>query len=290
MTGLHAQPLILGFVADLMFAVKIEQIVTKLDYRVKWIERAGQITPQDDDSSQMVPGESQFAETLSGPGTNLLDLITLDRPALIIFDLSNAQIPWRRWIALVKSVPSTRRIPVICFGSHVEVETMQAARSAGADAVLARSRFSADLPGLIHKYASIPDYAAIEAACQLSLSAKAIQGLEEFNRGEYFEAHEFLEAAWNEDDSVGCELYRAILQIAVAYLQITRQNYNGAMKMFLRVRQWMDPLPGECRGVDIDHLREDSEQVRRALVELGSQHMAEFDLGLLKPVKYTVDG
>ncbi len=290
MTSPHPPPLILGFVADLIFAVKIEQAAARMNFRVKWIERAGQIAPQGEDPDHNLPGEGQLGEPLEGPGANLLDLITLDRPALIIFDLSNSHIPWRRWIALVKSVPSTRRIPLICYGSHVDVQTLNAARSAGADAVLARSRFTSDLPELIQKYASIPDYAAIETACQDTLSAKALKGLEEFNRGEYFEAHEYLEAAWNEDDSVGCELYRTILQIAVAYLQITRRNYNGAMKMFLRVRQWMDPLPGECRGVDIARLREDSERVLLTLVELGSQHMGEFDLQLLKPVKYKVDG
>jgi hypothetical protein len=47
------------------------------------------------------------------------------------------------------------------------------------------------------------------------------------------------------------EVYRAVLQVAVAYFQIERGNYNGAAKMFLRLRQWIDPLPDYCRGIDI---------------------------------------
>lgn len=274
-------PLIVAFVADLMFATKIETVANRMNYQVKWIERAEQVAPPDPLAPRRQP-----AEHLVGPGAVLLDELTLVRPALIIFDLGNAAIPWRSWVALIKSVPSTRRIPVLCFGSHVDVDILQAARSAGADAVLARSRFVSDLPDLIQKYARVPDYDALERTCREELSDLALKGLQEFNQGEYFEAHESLEDAWNADETPGRELYRAILQVAVAYLQIERRNYNGAVKMFLRVRQWIDPLPGECRGVDIDQLRSDAEKVRQALIALGPERIEEFDKGLLHPVRY----
>jgi CheY-like chemotaxis protein len=273
--------LIVAFVADLIFASKIENAAGRLNYRVQWVERAEQVAPPDPSAPLRQP-----AEHLVGPGAVLLDRLTLERPALIIFDLGNSDIPWKRWIPLIKSVPSTRRIPVLCFGSHVDVTTMQAAKSAGADAVLARSRFVNDLPELIEKYAIVPDYEGLERTCQEPLSKLAIKGLQEFNRGEYFEAHESLEDAWNEDSSPGRELYRAILQIAVAYLQIERQNYNGTIKMFLRVRQWIDPLPGECRGVDIDQLRVDAERVRQEVLALGPERIGDFNRRLFRPVQY----
>lgn len=293
MTDMGNSPLIVGFVADLFFAVKIEDVARRLGYRVEWIENAGQFDPQKDeqpalpfDPLSLDPAPRQLGEHLVGPGAALMDKLTRLQPALLIFDLGNAGVPWRAWIALIKSAPATRRLPLVCFGSHVDVETMKAARSAGADAVLARSRFVAELPGLIQKWARQPDYAAIGAACQEPLSALAVRGLEEFNRGEYFEAHESLEEAWNEDETAGRELYRAILQVAVAYLQIERRNYNGAMKMFLRVRQWIDPLPDWCRGVDVAQLRWDAAQVHAALLESGAAGIEQFDRRLLRPVQY----
>ena len=69
------------------------------------------------------------------------------------------------------------------------------------------------------------------------------------------EAHDLFERAWMEDESPGRELYRAILQVAVAYYQISRGNYNGAAKMFLRMRQWIDPLPDFCRGFNVAQLQ-----------------------------------
>jgi predicted metal-dependent hydrolase len=276
-------PLILGFVADLMFAVRIEQAANLLGYRVHWIERAEVIAPLEPQAPRR-----QLAEHLIGPGAALLEQVTRWKPALMIFDLGNADIPWRGWISLLSSVPATRRIPILCYGSHVDADTLKEARSAGATGVVARSRFASDLPGLIEKYARLPDFAAIQAACEEPLSPMAVRGLEEFNRGEYFEAHESLETAWMEDQGTGRELYRAVLQVAVAYFQIRRGNYNGAAKMFLRMRQWIDPLPEVCRGVQIGQLRREAQAAHQELLRLGVDRMDQFDLVLLKPVKYSL--
>ena len=282
MDSTPGSPLIVAFVADLMFVARIEIAAHQLGYRLELIERAGQIAPVEDPPLARQPGEH-----LAGSGAVLLDLLSAWGPALLIFDLNNQEIPWRNWITLLTSVPATRRIPVLCFGSHVDVEATQAARAAGANAVVARSRFSSGLPKLIQKYACLPDLDGLASACDQPLSTLALRGLEEFNRGEYFEAHELLELAWNEDHSPARELYRAILQVGVAYLQIERGNYNGAVKMFLRLRQWIDPLPPLCRGVDVARLREDARQIHQALLALGPENIASFDRSLFKPVEYS---
>ena len=265
----------------LYFGVRIDQAASQQGYRVEWIERLEQVAPED-------PGarSQQLAEHLEGPGAALLEKLTRWQPALLIFDLNNGQIPWRQWVPMLKSVPATRRTPLLCFGSHVDGESLRTAQEAGADAVFARSQFYNSLPELIRKWVFQPDLAAIASACQQPLSELAKQGLELFNNGEYFEAHEFLEKAWNEEQSPGRELYQAILQVSVAYLQIERKNYRGALKMFLRMRQWLNPLPDRCRGVDVSRLRTDSEQVYAALISLGAEQIANFDTRLFQPVWY----
>jgi hypothetical protein len=276
-------PVIIGFVADLIFASHIEDAAEHLGYRMYWIERLDQIA-----SPEAGPQDRQLGEHLTGPGAALIDQVTALHPALIIFDLGNPHIPWRQWVALLKSASASRRYPLICYGSHVDADTLRAAEHAGADAVLPRSRFMSDLPALIRQYARQIDYVALQDTCRRSLSPLAVHGLELFNRGEYFEAHEALEEAWNEDDTPGRELYRAVLQVAVAYLQIERGNYNGALKMFLRLRQWIDPLPDTCRGVDVGRLRSDAHRVYEALLALGRQGIADFDRSLFQPVVYTL--
>jgi hypothetical protein len=217
-----------------------------------------------------------------------MEILTRQHPALLIFDLGNSDVPWREWLPFIKSAPATRRIPVVCYGAHIDGASLQRAQRSGADVVLPRSKFSASLPEVLAKYARIPDYAGIEAACQAQLPQLGVRGLEEFNRGEYFEAHETLEEAWNADESAAKELYRAILQVAVAYLQVERGNYSGAMKMFWRLRQWIDPLPAVCRGVNIEQLRQDAARVQSALEELGAEGISNFDRSLFRPVIFNL--
>jgi predicted metal-dependent hydrolase len=128
------------------------------------------------------------------------------------------------------------------------------------------------------------DLPMLEQTCQAPLSELALRGLQLYNQGEYFEAHEVLEAAWRQDQTPGRQLYQGILQVGIAYLQIQRGNYVGALKMFLRARRWLDPLPYQCRGVQVAQLRQDARSAQAALKALGREHMAEFDHKLFKPV------
>ncbi len=278
-------PLIIGFVSDLIFQVKIEQAADRLGYQVEWVETAQQFTP-DAVSTAWAPSPRLIGEHVEGIDGALIEKLTEWQPALLIFDLGNSNVPWREWVALLKSISATRRIPLICYGAHVDAVTLKAAKSAGADLVVARSHFATNISGLIQKYARTPDYAAFQNACEEPLSTLAIKGLELFNKREYFESHELLEAAWKEDHTPGRELYRAVLQVAVAFLQIERANYNGAIKMFWRVRQWIAPLPDECRGVDLGQLRVDVEQAYRSVLDLGREHIGQFDRSLFRPVRY----
>lgn len=58
-------------------------------------------------------------------------------------------------IALItQSKAHDATVPVIAFGSHVATELLRAARDAGADEVMPRSAFTAQLPALLQKYQS----------------------------------------------------------------------------------------------------------------------------------------
>ena len=276
----HTAPLIIGFVSDLMFTSKIGNVVNYLGYEIKWIETTADIGGDQPAALDTKPGEK-----LTGEEGRLFEKITQWQPALLLFDLNNAAIPWQRWIPILKSSPATRRIPVMAFGSHINVEQIQAARRLGADQVFARSRFSADMPALIQKHAFVPDYDAISKACQQPLPALVKQGINLFNQGAYYRCHDDLEAAWRADETPGRDLYRGILQVGIAYYQIERGNYRGAVKMLLRVRQWLDPLPDICQDVDVAQLREDVTAVYAALAQIGSEDIEDFDRALFRPIR-----
>ena len=133
----------------------------------------------------------------------------------------------------------------------------------------------------------MPDLSdSITAECLGPLHPKAIHGMDLFNQGRYFEAHEALEAAWRAESGPVRDLYRGILQVGVVYLHITNHNYSGAIKVYQRCRKWLLPWPETCRGVSVGQLRQDLEMVINVLQALGPQHIADFDPALLKPVHF----
>jgi len=117
--------MILGFVSNLMFTSRIEAAV----------ERAG--------------GEMTWAEPLADWAAAPCEKIAALGAALILVDLGVTEIDWPAWIRTVKSHPATTAIPLVCFGSHMDVESFKGAKQAGADQVLARSQFFSKLPEIV---------------------------------------------------------------------------------------------------------------------------------------------
>lgn len=122
--------------------------------------------------------------------------------------------------------------------------------------------------------------------CSGQLHPRAREGLRLFNAGEFFEAHEALEDAWNAEQGDAKDLYRGVLQTAVVYLHIRRGNYNGAVKVYERSKKWLNGLPDICKGIHVEELRRDAGNVIEAIQKLGPERIEEFDPALLKPVKW----
>lgn len=106
------------------------------------------------------------------------------------------------------------------------------------------------------RYQQLPDLAAA--------------GIQLFNQGKYFEAHEALEAAWRAEPGPVRELYRGILQVAVACHHLERGNLVGARKMMARSKRWLSPFSGTWQGVDVSQFKADSENLSAALQALPS--------------------
>ena len=123
--------------------------------------------------------------------------------------------------------------------------------------------------------------------CTSPLHPRAAEGLRLFNAGDYFEAHEALEDAWNAEPGEVRNLYRGILQIAVVYLHITRGNYDGAIKVYARSQKWIQGWPDLCRGIRVEELRQNAKNVMNEVEKLGRENIRQFDRSLLKPVSWT---
>jgi len=71
-------------------------------------------------------------------------------PSLIIFDLDSAKVDPLGTIRVLKQDASLSLIRTIGFVSHVHTQVIAAARTAGADEVMARSTFAAQLADILN--------------------------------------------------------------------------------------------------------------------------------------------
>ncbi|GAA5527927.1 response regulator [Herpetosiphon gulosus] len=109
---------IVAYVPDLMFGVRVRDVLQQLGYQA------------------LVADSLAAAQQALAP-----DL------ALLIVDLRGETSATSALVQAAKALDPS--LPVLAFGSHVDVERQKAAREAGCDKVVANSKFSSDLPGLI---------------------------------------------------------------------------------------------------------------------------------------------
>ena len=112
----------------------------------------------------------------------------------------------------------------------------------------------------------------------------ARDGFRLYDKGEYYEAHEPLEHAWMETSSPERDLYQGILQIGLAYFQISRGNYRGALKMFSRGHRNLSPLPELYLGINIRKFQENARHVENKMRELGDGQLEDIPKELFLPL------
>jgi predicted metal-dependent hydrolase len=79
-----------------------------------------------------------------------------------------------------------------------------------------------------------------------------LAGVELFNRGEFFDAHEVWEDLWRDCPSAERRFYQALIQAAVALYHAGRGNAAGAARLYSSGRKYMEPFRPEFHGLVID--------------------------------------
>lgn len=79
-------------------------------------------------------------------------------------------------------------------------------------------------------------------------------GIEEFNRHEFFEQHETLEAIWIREPDPVRYLYQGILQVGVGFYHWRRGNWRGAVAKLRQGLEKLEPYRPACMTIDVDRL------------------------------------
>ena|SRR5688500_4904283 len=126
-------------------------------------------------------------------------------------------------------------------------------------------------------------------SCDEAPPALLYIGLEQFNRGEYFEQHESLEEIWIAEPRPLRRLYQGILKVGVGFYKLRLGNYRGTVNHINGGIAYLQRFEGVCLGVDVARLISEASAVRDRVMELGPERIGEFDLSTLPQVHYSHD-
>ena len=95
--------------------------------------------------------ELGYRVLVAGDSARALMMIEQWRPLVVFVDLAAGDLVAPSALVAYQELAG-RETPFVAFGSHVDTEALATARAAGCDPVMARSRFSMELPELIRRY------------------------------------------------------------------------------------------------------------------------------------------
>ena len=123
---------ILALEKDLFFSVKMRDTLRHHDIEVKTVRN--------------LPA---FEERLTAKDEELL--------ALVIVNTATIGVDWESAIRKAR----TAGLKVLAFGSHMDLEARSKALEAGAQRVVANSKFTSDMPGLVKRMLDEPDASSL---------------------------------------------------------------------------------------------------------------------------------
>jgi uncharacterized protein len=94
------------------------------------------------------------------------------------------------------------------------------------------------------------------------------QGVEEFNRAYFFEAHETLEDLWRGTSGPLRLFYQGLIQLAVGLYHLSNGNRRGALNLLGKGLDKLAAYQPTCQNIDVDSLCQEArswlDRVRQA--------------------------
>ncbi|MBI4395304.1 MAG: DUF309 domain-containing protein, partial [Candidatus Omnitrophica bacterium] len=91
----------------------------------------------------------------------------------------------------------------------------------------------------------------------MSVDERFRRGIELFNQEEFFECHEVIEDLWLETQDEYKNLYKGVIQAAVALHHLRRGNLKGAKKLFKTSSGYLSYYPSRTLGLNVEKLLSD---------------------------------
>jgi predicted metal-dependent hydrolase len=115
--------------------------------------------------------------------------------------------------------------------------------------------------------------------------SELFRGIEQFNRGEYFECHETLEDLWKAEPGPVREFYQGILQIGVALHHVRADHYQPAITLLERGSNYLRPFAPLHMQVDVADLLAGAARCLAEVRRLGADRLGDFDWSLVPTIE-----
>ncbi|WP_026369726.1 hypothetical protein [Kallotenue papyrolyticum] len=120
-------PTVTLLIPDLFFSVRVADVVRALGYEPREVSDAAALV------------------AVARQGTAAIVLDTQERS------------DWQAAVRMLKADPTTRAIPILAFGAHVDVASQRAALAAGCDRAVTRGKLMQELPILLRQLLTPPE-------------------------------------------------------------------------------------------------------------------------------------
>jgi predicted metal-dependent hydrolase len=92
---------------------------------------------------------------------------------------------------------------------------------------------------------------AMNPETAISPQQRLREGIGLFNRGEFFECHEILEAAWLEAAGAEKNFLQGLIQVAVSFYHLRRGNFTGSSRLLRAGLEKLSDGAAQPHPVDI---------------------------------------
>lgn len=114
----------------------------------------------------------------------------------------------------------------------------------------------------------------------MNKTAELLKGIEEFNRGEYFECHETLEDVWMLETGRDKRFYQGLIQLSVGFFHLLNRNLRGAASQWEKGMAKLADYDDEHLGVNLKLLLAKMRCCHELLESIREGRQAEFDWSL----------
>ena len=104
------------------------------------------------------------------------------------------------------------------------------------------------------------------------------RGLDEYDKGDYFEAHEAWEDLWSDYNFPDRKFVQGLIQLSVSFVHLGNGNLTGAKNLLKKCQQKFDDYNGIHREINLSDLKSSIEAVEIVYSELNNCRDFDWDL------------